>query len=164
MIVANEKELGPDIEMIHCTRWTPQAWKMFADKGGQVSIAGLIEMQMRHGMPPIQAALDHGILPSISVDVETNMTADLFSNMRSIFTTQRALVNDRAIDGEKNVPQPVTCRQVIEMATVAGAKCAHLDHKVGSLTPGKYADFVILDRDIMHVPDTEMLGTRVIST
>ena len=151
IIVDNEKELGPDIEMIHCTRWTPQAWKIFADKGGHVSIAGLIEMQMRHGMPPIQASMDHGIMPSISIDVETNMTADLFSNMRAIFTLQRALANERAIDGEKNPPQPVTCRQVIEMATVAGAKCAHLDRKVGTLTPGKEADIIMLATDAINV-------------
>jgi len=34
----------------------------------------------------------------------------------------------------------------------------------GSLTPGKYADFVILDRDIMTVPDADILGTLVTAT
>ena len=35
---------------------------------------------------------------------------------------------------------------------------------LGSLSPGKYADFVVLDRDIMKVPATEILSSRVIST
>jgi predicted amidohydrolase YtcJ len=35
---------------------------------------------------------------------------------------------------------------------------------MGSLTVGKYADFVILDRDIMTVPDAEILGTNVLAT
>jgi hypothetical protein len=35
---------------------------------------------------------------------------------------------------------------------------------MGSLSPGKYADFVVLDRDIMSVPDTAILGTRVLAT
>ena len=39
---------------------------MIADTGGKVSIAPAIEMQMRHGMPPLQTALDHGIQPSLS--------------------------------------------------------------------------------------------------
>jgi hypothetical protein len=39
------------------------------ERGAHVSIANLIEMQMRHGMPPFQQALDHGILPSLSPDV-----------------------------------------------------------------------------------------------
>jgi predicted amidohydrolase YtcJ len=35
---------------------------------------------------------------------------------------------------------------------------------MGSISPGKYADFVVLDRDIMRVPDAEILRTRVLST
>jgi 5-methylthioadenosine/S-adenosylhomocysteine deaminase len=151
VVLNNEKELGPDIEFIHCTRWPSEAWKIFADKGGKVSIASLIEMQMRHGMPPIQAALDHGIVPSLSVDVETNMTPDLFSQMRAVFTLQRALAHERSLDGDKNAPQPLTCRQVLEMATMAGARCAHLDKKVGSLSPGKEADIIMLSTDAINV-------------
>src|SRR6185295_4845851 len=64
-----------DNEYIHCVRLTDAAWKFIADTGGKVSIATAIEMQMRHGMPPIQTALDYGIRPSLSVDVETNMSA-----------------------------------------------------------------------------------------
>ena len=93
-------------------------------------------------MPPFQTALDHGIQPSLSVDVECNMTADMFSIMRSTFTLQRALVNERSLAGEQNLPPLVTCREVIEMATIAGAKAAHLDHKIGTLTPGKEADII----------------------
>ena len=57
-----------------------------ADTGGLVSIAPAIEMQMRHGMPPLQKAIDLGLKPSLSVDVECNMTADMFTVMRSAFT------------------------------------------------------------------------------
>ena len=60
-------------------------------------------------------------MPSLSVDVETNMTPDLFSQMRAVFTLQRALAHERSLDGDKNAPQPLTCRQVLEMATMAGA-------------------------------------------
>jgi hypothetical protein len=66
--------LGADIEYIHCTQLDEVSWKIIADTGGHVSIAPAIEMQMRHGMPPFQKALDHGIRPSLSVDVECNMT------------------------------------------------------------------------------------------
>ena len=143
-VIANQNDLGPDVEFIHCTRWTEEAWRIFADKGGKVSLAVPIEMQMRHGMPPIQEALDHGILPSLSGDVDTNMTADMFTLMRSAFTLQRALVNERSLNGEQNVQQPMTTRQAIEMATIGGAITAGLDRKVGSLTPGKDADIVLL--------------------
>ena len=56
--------MGPDNEYIHCTRSGSETlWKTIADTGGKVSVAPAIEMQMRHGMPPIQTALDHGIRP-----------------------------------------------------------------------------------------------------
>lgn len=143
--------MGPDNEYIHCTRLNDEAWKLIADTGGKVSIAGPIEMQMRHGMPPIQEALDRGIRPSLSVDVETNMAADMFTQMRSIFTLQRALANERALDGEENPPALLTSREVLEFATIEGARCAHLDAKIGTLTPGKEADLIVLDANMINV-------------
>ena len=136
--------MGPDNEFIHCTRLSESAWKAIADTGAKVSIAPAIEMQMQHGYPPFQEALDHGVRPSLSVDVECNMTADFFTVMRSAFTFQRALVNERIIRGEQNVPRLVTCRDVLEFATIDGAAVAHVDAKVGSLTPGKEADIIML--------------------
>ncbi len=59
---------------------------MIADTGGTVSMACPIEMQMGHGMPPIQRCLDLGIRPSLSVDVETTMCGDMFAQMRSVLT------------------------------------------------------------------------------
>jgi cytosine/adenosine deaminase-related metal-dependent hydrolase len=155
--------MGPDNEYIHCTRSGNEAlWKAIADTGGKVSIAPAIEMQMRHGMPPFLAALDHGIRPSLSVDVECNMTADMFSIMRAAFTLQRALVNERALAGEPNLPPLVTCRDVIEFATIAGATVAHLDGKIGTLTPGKEADIIMLATERINTfPLNNVPGTVV---
>jgi 5-methylthioadenosine/S-adenosylhomocysteine deaminase len=154
--------MGPDNEYIHCTRLTPTAWKMIADSGGKVSIATAIEMQMRHGMPPIQEAIDHGIQPSLSVDVETNMAADMFTVMRATFTLQRALVNERALNGEPNAPRMLTCRDVLEMATIHGARVSHLDRKIGTLTPGKEADIIMLRTDAINVtPVNDAAGAVV---
>ena len=91
--------------------------KAVKDTGGWLSLACPIEMTMRHGMPPIQLALDHGIRPSLSSDVETTMAADMFTQMRAAFTLQRALVNERAIKGEKDLPPLLNARDVIELAT-----------------------------------------------
>ena len=140
-----------DNEYIHCTRLSAAAWKYIADTGGHVSIATAIEMQMQHGMPPIQEALDHGITPSLSVDVETNMAADMFTVMRSTFTLQRALLNERVLAGARNLPPLVSSRQVLEMATIQGARDAHLDRRIGTLTPGKDADIVLLRTDTINV-------------
>ena len=157
-----------DVTFIHATRWQdqPKAWEIVRDRGAHVSIANLIEMQMRHGMPPFQLALDHGILPSLSPDVETNMTTDPFSLMRGAYCLQRALANDLAFresnPGSVPVPQLVTSRQAIEMATIAGAAANRILDKVGTLTPGKEADIIVLDaRNINTWPMNNVPGTIV---
>jgi cytosine/adenosine deaminase-related metal-dependent hydrolase len=123
-------------------------------------------MQMRHGVPPFQEALNHGILPSLSPDVDSNMTTDPFSLMRGAFALQRTLANDLAFPesnpGGLTVPHLVTSRQVIEMATIAGAAANRLLDKVGTLTPGKEADVVVLDaRNINTWPMNNAPGTVV---
>jgi len=143
--------MGPDNEYIHCTYFPASAWQRIRDTGGKLSIAPIIEMTEGHGIPPIQAALDHGIRPSLSVDVETSMTSNLFTVMRTAFAIQRMLINDRAARGEKDLPARITCRDVLEFATIEGARVAHLDHKIGSLTPGKEADVILLRTDDINI-------------
>ena len=150
-LFAKEGLLGPDNEYIHFTQQPESRWKIVADTGGRISIATPIEMQMRHGHPPFQECLDRGIRPSLSVDVECNMTADSFTQMRCAFTWQRAMINERSIQGEENLPPLVTCRDVIEFATVNGARDAHLDSKIGTLTPGKEADIIMLATNRVNV-------------
>jgi cytosine/adenosine deaminase-related metal-dependent hydrolase len=174
-----------DVTFVHATRWQDnslagigpgssgypntsqsKAWEIVRDRGAHVSIAVLIEMQMRHGMPPIQQALNHGILPSLSPDVDTNMTTDPFSLMRGAYCVQRALANDLAFresnPGNLPIPQLVTSRQVIEMVTIAGAAANRLLDKVGTLTPGKEADIVVLDsKNINTWPMNNVPGTIV---
>jgi predicted amidohydrolase YtcJ len=60
--------------------------------------------------------------------------------------------------------QKMTREEALQSMTIWPAYAGFQESVLGSLTPGKYADFVILDRDIMDVPDTEILGARVVST
>jgi 5-methylthioadenosine/S-adenosylhomocysteine deaminase len=143
--------LQPGDEYIHCTHLSGIAWRLIRDTGGHVSLAPPIEMAMGHGMPAIQDALDHGIRPSLSSDVDVTMAQDPFTIMRSAFTLQRLMVLQRTRNGELNPPRLITCRDVLEFATIEGARCALLDRKVGTLTPGKEADIVMLRADRPNV-------------
>jgi len=143
--------LGPDITYIHCTQLLPDEFKIIADTGGHVSIAGPIEMTMGHGEPVYQKCLDHGITPSLSTDVEVTFTADSFTQMRTAMCLQRMDLHNRARAGEQNLPPLLTCRQAIEFATVAGAKACQLSSKIGTLTPGKEADIIMLTMNNINV-------------
>jgi 5-methylthioadenosine/S-adenosylhomocysteine deaminase len=146
-----EKSLGPDVTYIHCTTFTEAAWKLVAGSGGHVSIACPVEMQMGLGVPPIQQSLDHGIRPSLSVDIETEMPGDMFTQMRSVFTLQRMLALNPAAGVNRPQPRLLTVRDVVEFATIAGARANQLDRKVGTLTPGKEADVIMLRTDAINV-------------
>ena len=60
--------------------------------------------------------------------------------------------------------QVMTRDEALRSMTIWPAYAAFQEKEMGSLTPGKYADFVVLDRDIMQVAPTEILGTRVLAT
>jgi cytosine/adenosine deaminase-related metal-dependent hydrolase len=154
--------LGPDVTYIHCTTFTDDAWRRVADSGGHISLACPVEMKMGHGIPPIQQALDHGLRPSLSVDVETEMPGEFFTQMRAVLTLQRMLALAPPNAGTR-APDLLTAREVIEFATIAGARANRLDTKIGTLAPGKEADLIMLRTDAINVmPVNNVYGAIVL--
>src|SRR6266853_5041483 len=89
---------------IHMTGQSAMGWQAVHDNGAQVSIAFPIEMNMRHGIPPIikmqllAKAAGKPFEPSLSVDVEVTMTADFFTQMRGAMNMQRMVVNQMILE------------------------------------------------------------------
>jgi len=136
---------------IHCTHLNDAAWDMIKGIGGRISMSPPLEMAMAHGMPAVQDALDRGIRPSLSSDHGTTVGQDMFSLMRTTFDLQRLRILQRKRTGEQNLPALLTPRDTLEFATVQGARCANIDGKVGSLTPGKEADLLMLKAERFDV-------------
>jgi cytosine/adenosine deaminase-related metal-dependent hydrolase len=167
--------LGPDNLFIHMTGMSDPGWQAVKDAGAQVSLAVPIEMNMRHGMPPILKMGSLGLEPSLSVDVECTLTADFFTQMRSTMNVQRALVNQMVLEQGNfyppnqwptpapGTPSLLTTRDVLRYATVNGARGLRLDGKTGSLTPGKEADVIILDATAINVAPLNQVPGAVVS-
>jgi cytosine/adenosine deaminase-related metal-dependent hydrolase len=178
--------LGPDNLFIHMTGMSDDGWKAVRDAGAQVSIAFPIEMNMRHGMPPILKMQSLGMEPSLSVDVECTLTADFFTQMRSCMNLQRVILNQMILDQafppnevDWGLPPaaagnqwptppagtiaPLTTRDVLRFGTMNGAKALRLDGKTGSLTPGKEADIIILDATRINVAPLNQVPGAVVS-
>ncbi|MDX1448966.1 MAG: amidohydrolase family protein, partial [Acidimicrobiia bacterium] len=147
--------LGPDTTYIHCTTLNDTEIQMIVDTGGTVSLAAPVEMMMGHGLPPIQKFLDRGLPPSLSIDVETNVPSDMFTQMRSVLALQRAIATS---EGKAHID----ARQVLAFATIDGAKANGLEHKVGTITPGKEADIVMLRADRLNVTPLNDPATAVV--
>ncbi|MBC8064671.1 MAG: amidohydrolase family protein [Chlorobia bacterium] len=148
--------LGPDTTYIHCTTLNNTEIQMIVDTGGTVSLASPVEMMMGHGMPPIQKFLDRGLRPSLSVDVETNVPSDMFNQKRSVLALQRSIA---AAEGKT----AVSARDVLGFATTEGARANGLSSKVGSLTPGKQADLILLRTDRLNVTPLNDPTTAVVT-
>ena len=177
--------IGPDNLFIHMTGQSAAGWKAVHDLGAQVSIAFPIEMNMRHGIPPIIKMQQLGMEPSLSVDVECTMTADFFTQMRVAMNMQRMVVNQMILEQNTttkievandsfypptqwpaplpSIPQLLTTRDVLRYATMNGAKALRLDKLVGSLTPGKEADIIILDPTKLNVAPLNQVPGAVVS-
>ena len=167
-------EIGSDNLFVHMTGMSDLAWQKVKAVGAQVSLAVPIEMNMRHGTPPILKMQSLGLEPSLSSDVEVTMTADFFTQMRVTMNLQRALVNQMILDTgfatgnwwpaqPVGVPDPLTTREVLRYATINGAKHLRLDKKTGSLTPGKEADIIILDATALNVAPLNQVPGAVVS-
>jgi cytosine/adenosine deaminase-related metal-dependent hydrolase len=110
----------------------------------------------------LQHAWDHGIKPGFSVDNETSYSTDMFMEMRMALYIQRAVAQNRRFSGDQNPPKPLMVRDVLHCATISGAHCAGLDDKIGSLTPGKEADLLVIRTDQINLyPSNNAVGTVV---
>jgi cytosine/adenosine deaminase-related metal-dependent hydrolase len=158
--------LYPNTTYIHSSHLLEDEWAMVRDSGSNVSYAPQIELQMGHGWAQAVTALDYGVPIGLSSDVATTAPSDQFTQMRSIFASERARRFEIAWDEnlEWNEPESklITSRQVLEMATIGGARVAGVDDRTGSLTPGKKADVVIIDGSAVNVaPIIDPVGAVV---
>jgi cytosine/adenosine deaminase-related metal-dependent hydrolase len=182
--------LGSDNLFIHMTGQSDMGWKAVQERGAQVSIAFPIEMNMRHGIPPIIKMQQLGgtsFEPSLSVDVECTMTADFFTQMRVAMNLQRMVVNQMILEQNTTtkievandafyppppfpfptpapgIPPLLTTRDVLRYATINGAKALRLENKVGTLTPDKEADIIVLDATALNVAPLNHVPGAVVS-
>jgi cytosine/adenosine deaminase-related metal-dependent hydrolase len=144
--------LGPDTTYVHCCYFSDDEWQRVADTGGTISIAPQVETQMGHGWPPVMKAVEYGLAPSLSIDVVTTVPGDMFTQIRAAFAAERARVNAIAWEADTPVPDTMlTARDMLQMATINGARVAGLADRTGSLTPGKQADVVVVDATSVNI-------------
>jgi 5-methylthioadenosine/S-adenosylhomocysteine deaminase len=118
---------------------------MMADLGVSVSISPDVELKMGFGWPETGRMLAAGIRPTLSVDDCLSAGGDMFSTMRTALSVQRGL------DTAQGRPPTLNARDLLEFATIDGARALGLGDRIGSITPGKQADLVLLRADDLTV-------------
>ncbi|MET9551224.1 amidohydrolase family protein [Streptomyces sp. NPDC006645] len=176
--------LGPDVTLIHATGLTAEAWRAMGESGTTVALAPTSDAQigLETAIPAVDEALAVGIRPGLSIDVEVALASDMFTQMRALLAIQRmravngaygrdgAYGTDDAYGtdgayGTDAAPSRITAHDVLDFATLQGARTNGLGAVTGSLTPGKKADLLVVQaEDLNNMPLNDPIGTLVLGS
>jgi cytosine/adenosine deaminase-related metal-dependent hydrolase len=137
--------LGPDQVHVHCNTLDERDFGRLAEHDCKVSSSPETEIQMGMGHPVIGRALSHGMRPSLSCDVMSSNSGDMFAQMRLGLQFERCMRND-VFNAENRMPEKLdlTVRDALRWATANGAHAMGLEDRIGSLVVGKQADLIVI--------------------
>jgi cytosine/adenosine deaminase-related metal-dependent hydrolase len=135
--LADRKLLSAGMQVIHAVWCTPEEIRALAANRVNVSVSPYSEMRIGFGFPIVADLVAAGVTVGLSVDTPAlSGNADMFAIMKAI----QNIENGRAVNEFK-----LTARRALELATIDGARSMGVGDIVGSLTPGKRADLIMVD-------------------
>jgi cytosine/adenosine deaminase-related metal-dependent hydrolase len=147
--------LGPHINIVHGNDLDDKQLQRFIATGVTFSVTPENEMTQGHGHPIIGRLRDHGVAPSIGIDLEAGLSGEMFLAARIALVHQRAMDNFRyrAQAGTQVIPETstITTLEALRWATVEGARMLGLLDQIGTITPGKRADLVFVDATLPNM-------------
>jgi cytosine/adenosine deaminase-related metal-dependent hydrolase len=147
--------LGPDHNLVHGTSYDTADLRVVVDSGASLTSTVLVELHHHIGDTMVAAFREQGGKPSIGIDVELYTTGQMFREMQAALLFARGKeVRNNVMRGNSPLKAiPVKSREALEWATVNGAQAFKMDSKIGTLSPGKKADIVMLRaNDVNMVP------------
>lgn len=133
--------LGEDVWHAHCVQLSDRSLQKFSHTGTGVAHCPCSNMRLGSGIAPIRQMLDYGVAVGLGVDGSaSNDSGNLLNEARTAMLLARVGSENAGI---------LTAREALEIATLGGAKVLGRDD-IGSLTPGKSADFIAFNLDRAH--------------
>jgi cytosine/adenosine deaminase-related metal-dependent hydrolase len=158
--------LGPDQVHVHCNTLTEQEWQVLARVGAKISISVETELNMGMGRPVFTACQRHGLAPTLSCDIISLSSGDLFSQLRQGLGFKR-WTDTEAVNLSGADPDRVstTALEALRWSTVNAAEAVGLSDRIGSLTPGKQADLIVVGGPgTCQHPVIDAAGTLIFQT
>ncbi|MCA1499801.1 MULTISPECIES: amidohydrolase family protein [unclassified Bradyrhizobium] len=159
--------VGPGINIIHGNDLPDDLLDRLVDLGVSFSVTPENEMIQGHGFPITGRLLKRGVRPTIGIDLESVLAGDLLSAARVALSMQRALDNVESRKASGAIPATTTIpvREALRWITTEGARMLGREHQIGSLTPGKLADLVIINASDLNLhPVHDPVATVVMQT
>lgn len=135
--------LGSDVVAAHCVWVDGTDSKLLAQKGVGCVHNPSSNMMLASGVAPVIAERTAGVAVGLGTDGPSGSNNDL--NLMEEMDLAAKLQKVSKMD-----PRALGARDVVEMATIEGAKALHLDHEIGSLEAGKKADLILIGLNEPH--------------
>ena len=111
--------------------------RIYAKRNTHASYNPVSNLKLVSGRMPYRALREHGVQVSIGTDgAQSNNSMDLLRDLRTGALIQKLAENDATL---------FNSREMVRLATIEGAVALRLDGQIGSLEPGKRADYIVLD-------------------
>lgn len=159
--------VGPNVNIVHGNDLSDDLLQRLIDLGVTFSVTPENEMIQGHGFPITGRLLGRGVRPTIGIDLESVLAGDLFSAARVALSMQRALDNAEMRKSQGTIPATTTipAREALRWLTTEGARMLGRESQIGSLTPGKLADLVMINVDDLNLfPVHDPVATVVMQT
>ena len=151
--LAAEGLLGDNTNIVHGQTLSDDQLAFMVEQGVTFSLTPETEMTQGHGFAITGRLRKLGVQPSLGVDLESAISGDLFGVARAALASQRAMDNaaSRTATGKLPGTSTIHCREALGWITIEGARMLKMDDRIGSLTPGKQADVILIRADDLNM-------------
>ena len=150
-VLEKEGLLGAHINIVHGNGLSAEQLARFVELGMSFSVTPESEMSQGHGHPIVGRLRDLGARASLGIDLESGSSGEMFTCARIALGHQRALDNfafrSAAEPGAPVIPPTSTIKslEALRWITTEGARMLGQSDRIGSITPGKQADLLLVD-------------------
>ncbi len=129
--------LGKNTVIAHCCWLTDKERQLLGRTGTNIAHCAVSNQKLADGVCPVPELVQYGANVSLGTDgLKENNTADMFEVMKFASLLHKVTRLEATI---------LPAMQVLEMATIKGAKSLGLDREIGSIEPGKKADVILVN-------------------
>jgi 5-methylthioadenosine/S-adenosylhomocysteine deaminase len=149
--------LGPDVLAVHCVRMEPEDIEILSRHDVKVSHNPVSNMYLGSGCAPVVKMRQAGITVSLATDgAASNNSQDMLETLKCAGLIHKLYHRD---------PSAMTASDVLDMATIDGARAIGQGDRLGSLEPGKQADLFVMDPvRVKSVPVLDPVASLVFSS
>jgi 5-methylthioadenosine/S-adenosylhomocysteine deaminase len=136
-LLGKEGILDQNVLAAHCVWIDDKQINLFKETGTKIAHCSVANMYLGDGVAPVPKMLEKGVTVSLGTDgAASNNNQDMIALLKFTALLHKVHTLDSAA---------ISAQQVLELATVGGARSLGLDSNVGSIEVGKKADLVVID-------------------